>query len=433
MAESKIQRPSQLEAAYKSVSDNPQETCAQCRFFDSDVKLCGLIENGGENEITEKGRCDRWEAAAGVSVDKISEAPAEPEADKTAAPAAIEPLTDPIPAVVSTPAQPGIIDRVKALFTGKSNTPAFQVFKASNGQHYWLSRHTNHFEDKDKEILSMKAHEAYVARVNLRLVSLPELWTFHAKNTRHGQADMLWTHAGFVFALGHFDDTPEAKHAIKFYERNKGKVELSHGFTFPKWALKDGVYETYNTFEISTLPEGAAANPYTSFEEITNMALTDKQAKWIVETLGEEALKRVQAAQKGAESDAEVLKAVDTNYKDFADVNGDTEPKPAESNKAGSGEVYANLLAEIIQAQAQVVEEIEALKADKESAQKTHEQELAALRGELTQLKAQANAAPRRAATAPETLVESSLIPEAVKAQMKERDKFWGVEVTSTE
>jgi hypothetical protein len=320
------------------------------------------------------------------------------------------------------------------VFTGKPDNSAFQVFKSADGQHYWLARHTNQFEDRDKEILAMKAHEAYVARVNLGLVPKPELWTFHKKGTRHGQADIVWTHAGFVFALGHFDDTPEAKRAIKFYERNKGKIELSHGFTFPKWALKDGVYETYNTFEISTLPDGAAANPYTSFEEITTMALSDKQAVWIKNTLGEDALKRVQEAEGSAAKDAEVLKALDTNYKDFADVNNDDSEHPTESIKAGdNGEVYANLIADIVKAQAEMADELDALKADKLTAEKAHEDKVSELVNEVAQLKAALGASPKRAATDPSTLIDSTVIPKEIKAQMVARDAFWGAEITPTE
>jgi len=428
MAESKVQRPTQTEAAYKSVSDNPEQTCKECRFFDSEIKLCGLIENSGENEITEKGRCDRWETVPGVSVVTLPELPTE---DKAVEPAAIEASIDPTPAPVQP--KPGIVERIKAAFAGKPDDSTFQVFKGADGQNYWLARFTNHFEDRDKEILSRKAHEAYVARVNLGLVDMPELWAFHTKGTRHGQADAVWSHEGFVFAIGHFDNTPEAKHAVKFYQRNKGKIELSHGFTYPKWALKDGVYSTYNTFEISTLPAGAASNPYTSFEEITTMALSKKQAEWIEATFGKDALQRVHEAQSSAEKDAEVLKALDTNYKDFADVNGDDSEQPTESIKAGSGEVYANLIADIVKAQAEMADELDALKADKVTAQKAHEDKVSELVNEVAQLKAALSATPKRAATDPATLIDSSVIPNTIKTQMVERDSFWGAEITPTE
>ena len=417
MTESRVQRPTQLEAAYKSVSDNPHETCKQCRFFDSEVKLCGLIENSGNDEITEKGRCNRWETMPGVSV------------DKSVAPAAIEPVNDPtpeavIPAAVPTP--PSLVDRVKQLFTGKPDESSFQVFKSASGQHYWLARHTNHFEDRDKEILSHKAHESYVARVNLGFTPPPELWTYHTKGTRHGQADQVWLHAGFVFALGHFDDNPEAKHSIKSYQALKGEIELSHGFTYPKWALKDGVYDSYNTFEISTLPLGAASNPFTAFEEIDNMALSDKQAAWIKTTLGEAGLKRVLDAQSVAEKDSDVLKALDAKYKDFV------EPIPAESIEAGSGEVIKTLLADMIAVQAAVIEQVDEFKtalavvqAADATAAKAKDTTLAALTAEVAQLKAQLDARPRSASVAPETEIKQESLPAEVLEANVQMDDFW--------
>jgi hypothetical protein len=49
--------------------------------------------------------------------------------------------------------------------------------------------------------LPTRAHEEYVDRVQKGLVPMPELWTWHTKGTRHGQADVVWKAGGFLLAL----------------------------------------------------------------------------------------------------------------------------------------------------------------------------------------------------------------------------------------
>lgn len=445
--EKKAMRYTQAECQYVPLSEVGGKACANCRFFSGESGgMCIVCENY-PNDILPTGYCNEWEAlptsvpaseqASEAAIEAVHEAiesaleeagggmDMDKATDNKKAPAPVV-----VPEVVGKPAKT-LVERIKQAFTPKSNDSAFQVFKGSDGKAYWLARFTNVFEDRDNEILSQKAHDAYIARVNLGFVDKPELWSYHTKGTKHGKADQVWEHKGFVFALGHFDDTPEAQQAIKAYQKQRGQIELSHGFTFPKWALKDGVYETYNTFEISTLPSGAAANPFTTFEEIQTMALSDKQAAWIKSTLGDAALKRVQEAQKTAEADGEVLKAIDAKYKDFV------ETQPTESNEGGSAEVIKTLLADVIAANAAVVEELAAIKAEREAektateeAKKAADATVADLVEQVKQLKVQLSQTPRAASSAPETQVNKNVLPQEVIDSMKERDPFWGVEIT---
>ncbi len=227
-----------------------------------------------------------------------------------------------------------ILTSVVRAILGKP-TGAVQAFKAVGGG-LWVAGHTNNFQDSHREILSAKSHQHYVNRVKLGLVPMPELWHWHKEATKHGQADMvdLIKHpsgATSVFAIGHFDDTP-AGHAAEAHYKEHGPYSLSHGFIYPAWARsKDGVFAEYNTFEISTLPRGKAANPYTTFEEVTAMsAITEEMKASIKGMFGNaapEILSQLEAVEKTAE------KAVETGarFKDFANPD---QPETAEKSAA---------------------------------------------------------------------------------------------------
>lgn len=419
-----VDRLSQDEAHYTVTAKSADVSCATCRWFDTATDYCGIVKSTPV-DIAADGGCDRHELKAGALPEPVEVA----EVIKSE-PETLEPPIE-LPVAVSETQAPTIIQRVKNLFTPKPDDSAFQVFKAADGKHYWIARYTNNFEDRDKEILSQKAHESYVARVDLGFVPPPELWAYHTKGSRHGQADQVWMHENFVFAIGHFDNTPEGEQAIKGYQSLKGKIELSHGFTFPKWALKDGVYESYNTFEISTLPVNAASNPFTSFEEIDTMARTEKQTEWIRKIGGDALVKRVEDNEKASHADADVIKALGVDHKDFVEINTTTESSKAADN----GEVN-KLVVEMIGVQAEMIETIDSLKSEiktfteaeatKTNASKTTIEQLTA---DLAAVKAQLSARPKTASTDPATLIEKKDLPAEVVNANVEIDNFWHVPV----
>lgn len=307
---------------------------------------------------------------------------------------------------------------VRHWFVGKGNPYTnLSVFKGLDGRYYWHSRHSNNFIDREKEILPESSHIAYEARVDMGLVPPPELWSWHTGGSRQGVAERVFYDNHIMNAVGVFDDTPEGETARKFYERNAGKIELSHGFTFPKWALKDGIYEEYNSFEISTLPIGAAANPYTTFEEINAMALSDEKRQWLESTLGKERTEKLLAENEKMGKAVEELGA---KYKDFADVSAATETEtPVEGETPATDEkpkfdtaVFAQLLSDMLEGQAHIVDVVEgqgkAIKSIQEAnaaALKSVKDENVALKTELDKLRAELALTPRRASEAKETLV----------------------------
>lgn len=299
---------SQDQVDYTTLSPNSAAACANCVFYRStgydgiDWPHCHLVEDWPK-PIEPTGWCKRHEVM--------------PE------PAAYEPAPMPVyivepefededSAEMSLTVPKSMLEQVKEFIgnLGKPNKPqAFSVFKAANGKLAWVSRHTGKWIDRENEIIADLAHEKYVDRVQKGLVDPPELWMWHANGTKHGQAVTVWKSGGFVLAAGYFDDNEVGKSAFDFYQKNAGKIKLSHMFHYPSAAKIDGVYHEYNTIEITTLPDGAEAFPYTNFEEINTMALPDIAKDMIKTALGEDTLQRALAADSKAAADSKTLDA----------------------------------------------------------------------------------------------------------------------------
>lgn len=297
---------SQQEAQYTTLSGSPGQACANCRWFSSAYDRCFIVENYPQ-PILATGHSNRWEA--------------------TPLPVVME--TEPIPVVIVEPiydyddsesmalSMPkSIVERVRdfakslrapAPVIEPETQPAFKVFKAANGRNAWIARHTGKWVDREKEILADKAHDRYVDHVLKGEFPLPELWMWHAKGTRHGQAVAVWKSGGFVLAAGYFDDTPRGQKAFEYYQKNSGNIKLSHMFHYPHESKIDGVYYDYQTIEITTLPDGAEAFPYTSFNEVQTMALSPQAETMIQEALGADALAEARAADNKAATDSKTL------------------------------------------------------------------------------------------------------------------------------
>jgi hypothetical protein len=363
------------------------KACANCRWFKpvgryDDTPECHLVDNWPE-PILATGLSDRWEGQ-----------PAPPTPDiSNPIPVMIVPMADVAIEEMALPTTgkglvETIVNVVKNMFqptpapAASPKDEAFAVFKAADGKHHWLARFSGKFKDREGEILADKSHDEYVDRVQKGLAPMPELWTWHTKGTRHGQADMVWKAGGFVMALGHFDDTPEAKHAIEFYEKNAGKIKLSHMFHYPKTAKQGGVYYAYNTIEITTLPDGAEAFPYTSFEEFKFMPLSEQQREFIRGVGGDEMLKRAESADTKAIADTKTLEALGVESKgldNFQDASIPAAKSDLDAVKAVQTDMESRLKAfEGIPAQLKTMNEtIQALSGQVSASQQAESQALA--------------------------------------------------------
>jgi len=287
----------QTEVNYVPLSPKiTKEACANCRWFMNNG--CWIVSNFDPEEIIATGYCDRHETS-------IPPAPIEP----TPIPVMIvdAPLMEDDSAEMALPTSRRglkelIVDTVKGILAPpqeKTVERAFTVFKGKDGEYYWLARHTGKFVDREDEIIANHAHDEFVTRVQKGLVPMPELWTWHKKGTSHGVADFVWKAGGFVLALGHFTGTKEQKaRAVKYYQEHPD-ISLSHMFKYPKNGKRNKVYHAYNTVEITTLPIGAEAFPYTTFE-VNEMPLTKEQKEMIRGIGGDEMVTRAEAADAKA-------------------------------------------------------------------------------------------------------------------------------------
>lgn len=329
-SEKMMMRPTQAEAQYVTLSGEAGKACANCRWFDGSDGggYCHLIENYPE-DILPTGYCSRWEGkpvaeeptTTTIEADSVlvlppmemgSMARSEDKAGRVLSKRNAGKITSALMAIKDVLLNAGLVnmeDMPDAMSKG-----TFTVFKA-NGKDYWKAVWTNNFKDRDGEILSETAHDRYLARVEKKLVPMPELWYWHIPGTKHGQALWLGRVDHLMLAVGGFDETPRARAFIKGHRKSREKV--SHGFHFPTWAKKDGVYLDYNTFEISPLPPDAAANPYTGFEGSTDMAISEAQRAGLIRLLGEKEATEILAE---AEQKSKEIEKGGVAYKDYADV-----------------------------------------------------------------------------------------------------------------
>lgn len=414
---------------YVTLSPKDNQACANCLFYRStgydgvDWPHCHIVACYPE-PIEPTGYCDRWEAKP---------TPPEPEAVAVEIIAdSISDLADAIEnsMVVQMDYTPTLaerlqksIDRVKSAIFPPKEMSSFEVHKDANGVWHWWAVHTNAFEDREKEILAEKAHENYIRRVDMKLVPLPELWTWHlGELSKHGQADMVFGVGKMVAAVGHFDDTPEAQKTIEFYRKNRGKIKLSHGFTAPTWAFKDGVYEVYNTFEISTLPPEAACNPYTSFEEVKTMQIDDKKRKWLEGLYGKEvAEKKIADMEQHSKS----VEALGVKYKDFADVGDPAAPGETPAEVPADVANLSKAFLDTVETQGEILRVAGGIAKKQDALEK----ELAGYKKEVSELRALVNAGPRSAAHDSATGLSDEASAEKIKElpTQTEVDPLWGV------
>lgn len=386
----------QTEAEYVPLSPNmPTKACANCRWFMNDG--CFIVE-GYPEPIISTGYSNRWEAMPERPADlaeEIAEAVGE----------AVETIVDNMPMMsvemsIDKPKRKSFVERLRDWAIPKpKDEAAFSVFKGVDGNWHWHAIFTNNFEDREGEILTEKAHDNYIGRLDMGLVPMPVLMAWHTPGTEHGEADVIWRDAHLVHAVGHFDDTPLAQKAIKFYQKNVGKIKMSHGFTAPEWAFDGKHYDDYNTIEITTLPPYAAANPYTSFEELLTMqkARSEEKSRYLAEVVGKENLAAIDA--KSGEVN-KALEELQVQYKDHSAVVPPVTPDaPTETNKALSELITDNItmLSEVIQltklqskALADKDAEIKALKSEKDT-------QVSDLQKSIDELRNQVNLPPSRA------------------------------------
>lgn len=138
------------------------------------------------------------------------------------------------------------------------------------GTYRWIARYSNNIRDNDSpsEIISAQSHERFDRLVKSGVVPPPELWIWHEKDWRVGQAE--WTAIdkinGYTFTVSGGHILPEFQHLAPQLSAQTKDMLVSHGM--PKWSVKRdendaSIIVEHITKEISLLPHWAVANPYT--------------------------------------------------------------------------------------------------------------------------------------------------------------------------
>lgn len=142
----------------------------------------------------------------------------------------------------------------------------FFTWKEADGTYSWLARYSNKFRDDDNvpEIISSASHTKFVEKVDKGLAPLPELWMWHVKDWKIGQATAVaYDDSGWAIAIGKIDgDVAEQMSTTDI------DWAVSHGMpehTIVRDAQDPTVIIEHETREISPLPRWAAANKMTDF------------------------------------------------------------------------------------------------------------------------------------------------------------------------
>jgi hypothetical protein len=355
-----------------------------------------------------------------------------------------EPVAEPVaalePAEVKS-TRKSFVQRLKDLLTPAPKDEAFSVVKGLDGKWHWHAIHTNNFKDLEDEILTESAHDAYIARVDMGIVPMPVLQGWHTEGTEHGEADLIWRNGHFVHSFGHFYETPTAEKAIAYYRKNAGKLKLSHGFTSSQKDFDGKHYHDYNTFEISVLPPYAAANPYTTFEEIVSMnkAMSDEKRRFLSALVGDDKVTEIEAKD---DQRAKALEERRIEFKDLSNVTPAEDKPEAEATVKALGELYL----ESIEGQNETITMlgtvVKTLKDDREANTK----EIAGLKAliesmnakhlkEINELRTLLNQPPRRASADEDTLLTDKE-REVLKDKTPQDDplaKFIGVPLKAQE
>lgn len=383
----------QDEVNYVPLSATDGKACANCRWFLAHGG-CFIVQGDKPEPILATGYCDRWETPPAPAAE-----PAEAivEAVEEMAEAIVESTMPMYTEMERKPLTLG--ERFKRLFTRRKVQAPFEIIKSTDGTLLWHAIYSNNFEDLEGEILTAKGFDNYIDRLDMGLIPMPSLQAWHTPGSEHGQADIVFRVGHFVHAIGHFFDTPLAAKAISYYRKNAGKLKMSHGFYAPEWAFDGKHYLDFNTIEITTLPPYAAANPYTSFEELTAMTLNPDKQKYLEELFGKD------GAAALIQTDEEYGKALEQMriaFKEMAQTQPETPAAAAaDAEPTALKSLYADIstnLKELYEALLVQGKVLVGKDAEIKALQTKYDGEITSLQKELDEVRTVINAPPRRPA-----------------------------------
>lgn len=372
----------QVEVAYTPLSAKAGEACATCRWFQNDG--CWLVESYEPEPIIATGWCNRHEATPPPKSDPteiLAEAITEALEENAAT------IVNAMPMFAAS--HKTFKQRLSDLLADILPKPkqreqqSFFMFKDVNGKPHWHAIYTNNFIDREDEILTEAAHDKFIGRIDMGLVPMPTLQAWHTPGSDHGVATCIWRDGHMVHAVGDFYDNDLAKAAIPYYEKHAHRLKMSHLFESPSWAF-DGVhYDDYNTIEITTLPPGAEANPYTTFEELLSMKdRSPEKTKFLEDLFGKDNLAKIDAASGDINKG---LEAARVTYKEFTDVTTPAPATPVVTSDTDKG--LAAAYTELVEQVNTIVDMLNAAGKAIAFKDKQHTDQVAAVRAELNAAK----------------------------------------------
>lgn len=233
-------------------------------------------------------------------------------------------------------------DRLDAVEAPPSGTgfaelqSGFKAFRDPAGAMRWLAIYTNKYRDREGEIFVDAAHKDFVNFVD-RTGAYPPLRIWHVPFDV-GRADQLdYTDEGFMVATGTF--TKEHEHIGEALSKMDG-LACSHGYRYREVDKPTGEYKAYRSFEISVLPNWAAANELTAFEigsEIPMIGSNPQKREFFEKALG--GPERVAVIDERLSDLAEYASEKEIDFKAITDVlaGGPTEEAPMDQGTKDDG------------------------------------------------------------------------------------------------
>lgn len=357
-------RYNQPDVDYDPTGGGAGAACSSCRWFDG-LNGCHVVRG----VTAPNGICEIHDPIARV----VDEDASEEGEDET-----IDTIVDQLVSD-GVLAEAGLGKAVRSALKAWT-TPDDPLFETPSGfkvrGEQWIAWYTNAYQDRDGEYFATQAIEADVTSM-WKAKTFPELWYWHIRGTKHGQATWVGMIGRYAVAVGTFDDTAAAKAFKKRYKAQPH--QLSHGFHYDPAQKKEGVYHQYHTFEISPLPAGKEANILTAFavkSGETSMKLTKEQFQSLADIVGvDEAIKMIGQGYDATKQADEAIA-----YKAKADdVEADTDDKTVENS----------LEARLTKMEAMMEKLMgDAPKEDDKTVENPLEAQLRALTDEITALKA---------------------------------------------
>ena len=165
-----------------------------------------------------------------------------------------------------------------------------QMFIWKENDYYrWFALYSNCYRDNDNppEIISKESHKKFVEMVDNKEVPYPELWHWHLKGSKYGQADWVAFDEdnGFAMASGYILPGHEQEAELMASK----DLCVSHGMpssSIVRDNTDKSVIIRHITAEISDLPTWAAANQLTQFSVFTKeidetMTIPDNKKEYL--------------------------------------------------------------------------------------------------------------------------------------------------------